>query len=182
MKFAIRPVALVVMIGLSLATAGCESGRGTGTLAGAGVGALVGQVAGGTATSTLVGAGVGAAGGYIIGNEMDRAKARRGETESLADLEPLAGTAWTLVSVTPESARPAASMVIDFRNDGILFSTMTYHDGTVRTNEEHYRVVNQTLIVNDTNYIINGSFILQNRSLTFVVGDTTSRWKRVGGK
>jgi hypothetical protein len=106
---------------------------------------------------------------------------RRGEKETVADMRPLAGTTWTFASISPESARTFASMVLDFRNDGILASTRTNKDGTVVKDEEHYRVVDQTLIVSDTNYILNGPFILQGRTLTIVVGDTTSRWTRVGG-
>jgi hypothetical protein len=54
------------------------------------------------------------------------------------------------------------------------------NDGRVTTDEEFYRVVGNTLIVNDRDYIINGSFLLQGRTLTFIVGDTTSRWTRIG--
>jgi hypothetical protein len=163
--------------------AACESGRGTGTLAGAGIGALIGQAAGGNTQATLIGAGVGAAGGYIIGNEADRARAREQQRRAAppAELQPLGGTSWTLVSITPESARNFSSMVIDFRNTGVLFTTRTDMDGRVRTDEEFFRVVSNTLIVNDRDYIINGPFILQGRSLTFVVGDVTSRWTRIGG-
>src|SRR5215469_10250431 len=92
-----------------LATAGCETGSGTGTLVGTGVGALVGRAAGGGTKGTLIGAGVGAMGGYIIGNEADRAYARDRQRQhqiETRDLQPLMGTTWTLVSITPESARP----------------------------------------------------------------------------
>jgi hypothetical protein len=71
-------------------------------------------------------------------------------------------------------------MIIDFRDDGILFTKRTDKHGKVTTDEEHYRVVGNTLIVNDRDYIINGSFLLEGRSLTFIVGDTTSRWTRIG--
>lgn len=173
-----------LVVGL-LVNSGCQSGRGTGTLAGAGMGALVGQLAGGTATSTLIGAGVGAAGGYIIGNEVDRRQARQRTAQAaptpVNELQPLAGTNWTLTSITPESARNFTSMIIEFRSNGTLVTTRTENDGRVRTDEEYFRVVNNTLIVNDRDYILNGPFILNNRTLTFVVGDVTSRWTRVGG-
>lgn len=185
MKFPSRSASLAAVLGITLSLAGCQSGRGTGTLAGAGVGALVGQLAGGTATSTLIGAGIGAAGGYIIGNEADRRQARQRAQAAaptpINELQPLAGTNWTLTSITPESARTFTSMIIEFRSNGVLVTTRTESDGTVRTDEEYFRVVNNTLIVNDRDYIINGPFILNNRSLTFVVGDVTSRWTRVGG-
>jgi hypothetical protein len=127
----------------------------------------------------ILGAGIGAAGGYILGNESDKSRASRSTTP--ADLEPLAGTTWTLASITPESARTFSSMIIDFRPDGVLFAKRTNMNGKVTTDEEHFRVVDNTLIVNDRDYILNGKFILQDRSLTFVVGETTSRWTRLGG-
>jgi hypothetical protein len=178
-------LAWLAVVATLLATAGCETGKGTGTLVGTGVGALIGRAAGGNATGTLIGAGVGAMGGYIIGNEADRAYAReqnRRHEINTRDLQPLMGTTWTLASITPESARPPhASIVIDFRSDGVLRTTRTGDDHRVTTDEEFYRIVNNTLIVNDRDYIINGPFILQDRQLTFVVGDVTSRWTRIGG-
>ncbi|HEY7088831.1 MAG TPA: glycine zipper domain-containing protein [Tepidisphaeraceae bacterium] len=182
MRHFTHALACLVTLSPLLATLGCETGRGTGTLAGAGVGGLVGLAAGGTPRGALIGAGVGAMGGYIIGNEMDRAYAR-GQRErhevNRSDLQPLMGTTWRLDSITPAAARLHASVVIEFRPDGILRTTRTRDDGRVTTDEEFYRIVNNILIVNDIDYIINGPFILQDRSLTFVVGDVTSRWTRV---
>jgi hypothetical protein len=152
---------------------------------GAGVGALIGQSAGRSTSATLIGAGVGAAGGYIIGNEVDhdqaRQRARQGQPVPMCELQPLAGTTWNLVSITPESARTFASMIIDFRTNGVVVTTRTDLNGNVQTAQEHFRIVNNTLIVNDRDYIINGPFILQDRMLTFVVGNVTSRWTRLGG-
>lgn len=176
---------LALMVVTALAAVGCESSRGTGTLAGAGMGALIGQASGRTATSTVIGAGIGAAGGYIIGNEVDRRQASERAARNVPtppnELAPLAGTSWTLTSITPESARTFSAMLIEFRSNGVLVTTRTENDGRVRTDEEYFRIVNNTLIVNDRDYILNGPFILNNRSLTFVVGDVTSRWTRIGG-
>src|SRR5215469_3948841 len=157
-------LAWLTIVATLLATAGCETGKGTGTLVGTGVGALIGRAAGGN-TGMLIGAGVGAMGGYIIGNEADRAYARekqRSQQVNPADLKPLMGTTWMLASITPESARPPhASIVIDFRSNGVVRTTRTGDDGRITTDEEFYRIVNNTLIVNDRDYIINGPFILQ---------------------
>ena len=73
-----------IVIGLALA--GCatsqESGggpssaaktAGLGTLAGAGLGAIIGHQSGHTAEGAAIGAGAGAVGGYIVGNEKDKA-------------------------------------------------------------------------------------------------------------
>ena len=66
---------MVVLISL-LGFGGCESDAGTGSLIGAGVGAIAGQVIGGDTKSTLIGAGIGAVGGHIIGDQRDQKKAR----------------------------------------------------------------------------------------------------------
>jgi hypothetical protein len=185
MRHVADAVVCVVALSTLLVSAGCESGRGTGTLVGTGMGAMVGRAAGGNTRGMLIGAGVGAMGGYIIGNEADRAyaqqQARSGRVRP-QDLQPLAGTTWMLASITPESARPPhASIVIDFRPDGILRTTRTDQDGRITTQTEHFRVASNTLIVNDRDYIINGPFFMQNQTLTFLVGDVTSRWTRLGG-
>ncbi len=52
--------------------AACDNSAQSGTLIGAGTGALAGQAIGHNTEGTLIGAGVGALGGYIIGNEMDK--------------------------------------------------------------------------------------------------------------
>jgi uncharacterized protein YcfJ len=58
-------------------SAGCDTAGKSGTLIGAGGGALAGQAIGGNTEGTLIGAGVGAIGGYIIGNEMDKSNAKK---------------------------------------------------------------------------------------------------------
>ena len=71
-----------IVIGLALA--GCATSDGTGpssaaktaglgTLAGAGLGAIIGHQSGHTAEGAAIGAGAGAVGGYIVGNEKDKA-------------------------------------------------------------------------------------------------------------
>jgi osmotically inducible lipoprotein OsmB len=60
-----------------LVSTGCDTAGQSGTLIGAGGGALAGQAIGGNTTGTLIGAGVGAVGGYIVGNEMDKNKAKQ---------------------------------------------------------------------------------------------------------
>lgn len=65
-----------VLSSAALIGGGCANDAQTGTLAGAGIGALAGQAIGGNTGATLIGAGAGAVGGYIIGNEMDKKKAQ----------------------------------------------------------------------------------------------------------
>lgn len=60
-----------------LISAGCDTAGKSGTLIGAGGGALAGQAIGHSTEGTLIGAGVGAVAGYIVGNEMDKSNAQK---------------------------------------------------------------------------------------------------------
>jgi len=55
----------------------CDNSAKSGTLIGAGGGALAGQAIGGNTEGTLIGAGIGALGGYIVGSEMDKDRERK---------------------------------------------------------------------------------------------------------
>jgi len=140
---------------------GCSTNKGTGTLAGAGIGALVGQVAGGDTTSTLVGAAVGTGVGYIIGDQLDEKKAREMSAAGNPNPEvtPLAGTRWRLVSLnTTKPVDPYTSKVVDFRPDGRVITTTNKPGGGVLIADESYRIVGSTLIVNKPGYLINARF------------------------
>ena len=50
----------------------CDNSAKSGSLIGAGTGALAGQAIGGNTEGTLIGAGGGALGGDLVGNEMDK--------------------------------------------------------------------------------------------------------------
>jgi hypothetical protein len=65
-------------------SAGCDTAGKSGTLIGAGGGALAGQAIGHSTEGTLIGAGVGAIGGYIIGNEMDKSNAKKQQASAPA--------------------------------------------------------------------------------------------------
>jgi osmotically inducible lipoprotein OsmB len=70
----------LLLIAVTISTVfipGCDTAGKSGTLIGAGAGALAGQAIGGNTTGTLIGAGVGAVGGYIVGNEMDKSNAQK---------------------------------------------------------------------------------------------------------
>jgi hypothetical protein len=72
--FGLLTVAVVI---LTVFSAGCDTAGKSGTLIGAGGGALAGQAIGHNTTGTLIGAGVGAIGGYIVGNEMDKSNTQK---------------------------------------------------------------------------------------------------------
>ncbi len=66
---------IIISAGL-LFLIGCENNAQTGTalggLAGAGIGAIVGNQSGNAGTGALIGGAVGAGGGYMVGNESDK--------------------------------------------------------------------------------------------------------------
>lgn len=176
-----RLVASVVipLAGLWALAAGCETKAGTGSLAGAGVGALVGQAIGHDTTSTLIGAGVGTGVGYLIGNDMDKKDAQKKKQETAAEMVPFAGTAWQLLSVNPPPPRPVQSLVSRFNPDGTVVTSRTYQDGRNETTTESYRVVGNTLIVNRPGYMINAKFRLDGDRLYLDTPDHGAVLRRV---
>ena len=78
-------VLTTAFLSISLGLLGaCDNSAKSGTLIGAGGGALAGQAIGGNTKGTLIGAGVGALGGYIVGNEMDK-KRKQEQAEARAN-------------------------------------------------------------------------------------------------
>ncbi len=155
----------VILLGILLLNAGCETKGQTGALAGGGIGALAGQAIGGSTGATLIGAAVGTGIGYMIGNEKDKddAKKMSRSTENMGythtQVDPLGGTKWTLISLAPSDIVPAyTSKVIEFRPHGRVITTTTLPDGRVEVYDERFRVVGGTLIVNKPGYIINAAF------------------------
>ena len=148
---------------LALLAGACSTGRGTGAAAGAGVGAAIGQVVGKNTQSTLIGTAIGTGIGYIIGNEADMEKAKK-----LSQAHPdgthnevgsLGGTRWNVVSANvPGREKNYLSRVVEFKPNGRVLTTTTLNDGTVVTEDELYRVVGGTLIINKPGYLINARF------------------------
>jgi hypothetical protein len=176
MKERSRNIFVAITVCLTLVvSSGCSSTKsGTvmnkpeaGGFGGGGMGALLGQTSGGSTTGTLTGAGVGAGLGYLIGNEADRNEVSTRVTAIEQDTWPLANTTWQLSSVTPTPAEPIKSKVGRFNADGTLTTTTTYWDGRMVTDtiSERYRVVGQTLIINQDDWIINAIFRLDGDSL-----------------
>ena len=166
-------------VALWLGAGGCQTAAGTGPLSGAGVGALIGQVAGGDTASTLIGAGVGAGVGYLIGNEVDKSEAQKRQAVTAAEMAPLSGTAWQLLSVNPPPPKPIKSLVAKFKPDGKVSTTRTYEDGAYESTDESYRVVGNTLIVNKPNYIINAKFRIEGDRMYLDASDRSAVLKRV---
>src|SRR5262245_51243467 len=60
---------LILLVGLMFA-GGCETAKGSGALAGGGIGTLIGAAAGDT-QGAIIGAAIGTGVGYIIGDQVD---------------------------------------------------------------------------------------------------------------
>jgi hypothetical protein len=151
-----------------------------GALGGAGVGALVGQAIGHNTAGTLIGAGVGLGLGYIIGNEVDKSDAKKRQAVTPKEVEPLANTTWQVVSITPRPKKPFHSMVTRFNGNGTVTTTKTYANGKVETDEESYRVVGSTLIINDPGYVINSRYRIDGNKMYLDTGDHSIVMQRVG--
>lgn len=78
------------IIANSVFLGGCEKKWQTGTLAGAGAGALIGQAAGGNTQATLIGAGVGALAGGIVGGVMDKNDEKKADEAKKTTPQPAA--------------------------------------------------------------------------------------------
>jgi hypothetical protein len=145
---------------------GCATKGRTGALAGGGVGALIGQAVGKDTEATLIGAAVGTGVGYLIGNEMDKKEAKELEAQSaVPNNAPLAGTSWRVTNLVRDEPLPHRSIVVEFRNNGRVLTTRTLPDGGVLRDDEAFRVVGSTLIVNKPGYIVNAKFRIDGREM-----------------
>jgi hypothetical protein len=140
------------------------------------VGALAGGLAGGWKWAAI-GSAIGAGTGYIIGNESDKAAAKRYSSVPANELQPLAGTRWNAVNVVSDTPRKYETFMAEFRPDGILFTSGMLLDGTTRTAEEKYRIVGDILIVNKADYILNLNWQLDGDTLVVSgIGEDRARF------
>lgn len=168
----ITNLACCICFSFSLFVTGCDSSAKTDALIGTGVGALVGQAVGGDTGSTLVGAGVGAGVGYLIGNHQDKKVAEKHDYNSAT---PLTGTKWTVSELTMTNKPQYQSIMVEFTADGKVVTTLIKPDGTKKIDQERYRIVDQTIIIHKTDYIINATYALYGNELQI----TTDQFKAV---
>jgi hypothetical protein len=158
--------AAVMLLALS-GSGGCSTAKGTGALAGGGIGALIGAAAGDT-QGAVIGAAIGTGVGYIIGDQVDEKRAKEMSASGSTQVEtaPLTGTKWRLTSVnTSRAVPPYVSKVVEFRPDGHVLTTTTKPDGNIEVSNESYRVVGDTLIVNKPGYMVNAKYHMDARQL-----------------
>ncbi len=159
----ITGILIVYVCATIITVGGCQTRTQTGTLAGAGVGALIGQAVGGNTGATLIGAAVGAGAGYLIGNSQDKKAAKQ---HDMSQPTPLTGTSWKVVSLVKKDMPEYESIIVEFKPNGEVVTTRHEPGGTMTVTEERYRIVGNTLIINKPGYIINATYQVQGNQLT----------------
>jgi uncharacterized protein YcfJ len=82
-----RVFTAILLIGLAIYGAGCDSDAKTGALIGGAAGAGVGQAAGGDTKSTVIGGAIGTAGGYLLGRHSDKKKESDSSSQETTNTE-----------------------------------------------------------------------------------------------
>ena len=162
-NYSITGVLIVYICATIITVGGCQTRTQTGTLAGAGIGALAGQAIGGSTQATLIGAGIGTGIGYLIGNAQDKKAAK---TYDMSQPTPLTGTSWKVVSLVKKDMPEYESIIVEFKPNGEVVTTRHEPGGTMTVTEERYRIVGNTLIINKPGYIINATYQVQGNQLT----------------
>lgn len=162
-RIRITSILAIYIFAAIIVAGGCETRTQTGTLAGAGIGAVIGQVAGGNTQATLIGAAIGTGAGYLIGNAQDKEAAK---TYDFSQPTTLTGTKWKVVNLLMENKPEFDSMTVEFRPDGKVVTTRYEPGGTMTLTEEKYRIVGDTLIINKADYIINAKYRISGREMT----------------
>jgi len=171
----------VVCISLALGT-GCATKGQTGAATGAAAGAVIGGLAnmhGSWGATALLGAGIGAGVGYLIGNEEDKKDAAKRQAVTEADIKPLSGTTWQVISIVPKPAKSYKSIVSHFRSNGTVVTTKTNLDGRVEKTTERYRIVGSTLILSTPDYVENAKFKIEKDKLIIDYGNGSTVLQRV---
>ena len=143
--------------------AGCQSSTGTGTLVGAGLGQLIG----GDSKATLIGAGVGAGVGYLLDKSKEKKAVEKqpAQTYDYSSATPLTGTKWKVTSLEMADKPQYEWITVEFRPDGLVETVRQEPGGTKTITQEKYRIVDNTLIIHKTDYIVNATFALYGNEL-----------------
>jgi hypothetical protein len=100
--------------------------------------------------------------------------------KSTQQMAPLADTSWRVVSMTPPPREKFNTMTVHFQPNGLVISTTVFPDGRVTADSEVYRVVGNTLIVNDIGYLTNSTWTIEGSRLTLVNQNFRTVLERVG--
>ncbi len=161
-QYCISGVLAVYVCATIITIGGCQTRTQTGTLAGAGIGAIAGQLIGGDSKATLIGAAIGTGAGYLIGNAQDKKAA---QTYNMSQPTPLTGTRWKVISLIKKDMPDYTLITVDFKPDGKVVTTRHEPGGTKTITEERYRIVGDTLIINKPGYLINAKYQIQGNQM-----------------
>ena len=161
-QYRISGVLAVYVCAAIITIGGCQTKTQTGTLAGAGIGAMAGQLIGGDTKATMIGAAIGTGAGYLIGNAQDKKAAK---THDMSQPTPLTGTTWKVVNLVKKDMPEYKSIIIEFKPNGEVVTTRHEPGGTMTVTEERYRIVGDTLIINKPGYMINAKYQVQGNQM-----------------
>lgn len=165
----LRTCGISLFLAGAMLVAGCTSKTQTNTpkttSTGTSVGMLVKQGSANDPGTTVTGPGVGTGVGYVIGDSADKQNAVMAKAVLPAEMEPLADTTWTLMTMDPPSVAPTGTLMVTFWDDGRAVTT-TALSGETSTVTEKYRIVGKTLILNKDDYIVNAPYTLAGDQLT----------------
>jgi len=153
---------ILAVICATVLIGGCQTRTQTGTLAGAGIGAMAGQLIGGNTKATMIGAAIGTGAGYLIGNAQDKKAAK---THDMSQPTPLTGTKWKVISLVKADTPAYTAIFVEFKPNGEVVTTRYEPGGTMSVTEERYRIVGDTLIINKPGYMINAKHQIQGNQM-----------------
>ncbi len=99
---------------------------------------------------------------------------------STQQMLPFADTTWRVISMTPPPINQFDSMTVQFQPNGLVVSTTVYPDGRVAADSETFRVVGNTLIINDIGYLTNSTWTIEGNRLTLINQNFRTVLARVG--
>ena len=178
---------LIGMLAVGCTTSKATKGAGVGAAGGSLAGLAIGSLTGSAGTGAAIGAVAGTALGYVVGNEMDKSEAQAQAAREQAALDkskitedpktayhetkanPLVGTSWRVVSL--KGPRPIAEykdMVVTFQTNTQVTTLTVLKDGKTITNAEPYRVVDDILILTDSDkgQMINTRYSIKGNLMT----------------
>jgi hypothetical protein len=166
-----------------LVSGACATAKGTGALAGAGIGGLAGAIID-DGTGAVIGAAIGTGVGYIIGDQVDEKKAlEMSQASPVGDhteVGALGGTRWAVLSIEPKDvAPPFASKVVEFGPNGHVTTTTTLPSGDLVVANENYRVIDDMLVMNKPGYIINAKYAIDGDQLMVNADDFRAVLRRL---
>lgn len=184
-----------------------QTGLATGAGVGAIMGQAIGRDTQGTLIGTAIGAGVGYIIGNEIDKAEAREEQRRREAlrtapsyhpppaaepprqgtyippawpGSTSQMQPLADTTWRVLSMSPPPRVEFLWMTVTFQPNGLVVTTKMLPSGQVLADSEQYRIVGNTLIVNDVGYLTNATWTIEGNRLMIVNQEFRTVLERVG--